>query len=354
MKAALWYARHDIRVEEVPEPEPPGPAEVVLKVEACGICGTDLEEYRAGPILIPVGRPNALTGRRAPIILGHEFAGEVVEVGSAVADLSPGDLITSDNTLYCGSCYWCLRHQVMLCEKLGFLGLSGDGGLAQYCKVPVSMCIKLPHSLSAEIAALAEPLSVSVRAVGKGRVALGDRVAVFGAGTIGLLLLQVAQSAGASAVYMVEPRPGRRELAMQMGATGVVDPTTSDPVEELRRHTGIGPDVVFEASGVASVVPVAVESVRKGGRVVLVGIPVSETSFNFWSVVATEKELIGSLAHIYDEDFATAVWLLGEGRVNVARLISDRIPLQDLVARGLQRLEQQPADTLKILVRPNG
>jgi (R,R)-butanediol dehydrogenase/meso-butanediol dehydrogenase/diacetyl reductase len=164
----------------------------------------------------------------------------------------------------------------------------------------------------------------------------------------------VAQSAGASAVYMVEPRPGRRELAMQMGATGVVDPTTSDPVEELRRHTGIGPDVVFEASGVASVVPVAVESVRKGGRVVLVGIPVSETSFNFWSVVATEKELIGSLAHIYDEDFATAVWLLGEGRVNVARLISDRIPLQDLVARGLQRLEQQPADTLKILVRPNG
>ena len=150
MQAALWHARDDVRVEEVPEPGAPGPGEVIIRVGACGICGTDLEEYRAGPLFIPVGRPNSLTGRQAPIILGHEFAGEVVEVGRGVTEFRPGDRVAPDVLLYCGTCYWCRRHQVMLCEKMAALGLSGDGGLAEYCRAPAAMCRPVPAALPIE------------------------------------------------------------------------------------------------------------------------------------------------------------------------------------------------------------
>jgi (R,R)-butanediol dehydrogenase/meso-butanediol dehydrogenase/diacetyl reductase len=153
-------------------------------------------------------------------------------------------------------------------------------------------------------------------------------------------------------VYVVEPLPGRRELARRFGAAGVLDPKVADVAEVLRDLTAVGPDVVIEASGAAAAGPAAIEAARKGGRVVLVGIPVAAASVNFLAVVASEKEVIGSLSHVYDEDFATAVQLLGEGRVEVEPLISARIPLDDLVPRGLHRLEEQAADTLKILVQP--
>jgi (R,R)-butanediol dehydrogenase/meso-butanediol dehydrogenase/diacetyl reductase len=215
------------------------------------------------------------------------------------------------------------------------------------------MCIPLPNGLSAEHAALAEPLSVAVRAVRKGRVGLGDTVAVFGGGAIGLFALQAARNAGAAVVYVVEPHAGRRELALRLGAAGAFDPRASDVAAALRQATGVGPDVVVEASGAAAAGPAAVEAARKGGRIVLVGIPVAPATFNFLSVVSTEKEIVGSLAHVYDEDFATAIRLLAEGRVVAEPLISDRIPLDDLLPRGLHRLETQAADTLKILVHPN-
>jgi (R,R)-butanediol dehydrogenase / meso-butanediol dehydrogenase / diacetyl reductase len=354
MKAALWHARDDVRVEEVPEPGAPGPGEVILKVSACGICGTDLEEYRGGPLFIPVGQPNPLTGRQAPIILGHEFAGEVVEVGRGVTSLRAGDRVAPDVLLYCGTCYWCQRHQVTLCEKMAALGLSGDGGLAEYCKAPVSMCLKLPESLPIEHAALAEPLAVAVRAVRRGRLGLGETVAIFGGGTIGLFCLQAALHAGARAVYVVEPHPWRRGLAARLGAAGTIDPAQGSPAEQLRALTGIGPDLVIDASGAGPATLGAIDAARRGGRIVVVALPLAAATLNFMTIVTTEKEIIGSLSHVYDEDFAAAIQLLADGRVKAEPLISDRIPLDDLVTRGLHRLEAQAADTLKILVLPNG
>jgi (R,R)-butanediol dehydrogenase/meso-butanediol dehydrogenase/diacetyl reductase len=353
MKAAIWHARNDIRVEEAPDPRAPGPEEIIIKVAACGICGTDLEEYRAGPLFIPVDAPHPLSGRMAPLIMGHEFAGEVVEVGRAVRGLRPGDRVAPDTLLFCGQCYWCQRHQVSLCDQLAALGLSGDGGLAQFCVAPARMCIRLPNGLAYDHAAMAEPLAVAVRAVRKGRVMLGESVAVFGGGTIGLLCLQVARQAGARAVYVVEPHAGRRALAEQLGATGTLDPIAAPVAEELQRLTTVGPDVVIEASGAAAAGPTAIDAARKGGRVVMVGLPVAAASYNFFGLVATEKEVIGSLSHVYDEDYAAAVRLLGEGTITVEPLITDRIPLDDLLPRGLHRLEQAPAETLKIIVRPN-
>ncbi len=351
MKAAVWHDRNDIRIENMPEPGPPGPGEVILKVAYCGICGTDLEEYRHGPLFIPVDAPHPITGEKAPLILGHEFAGEVVEVGRE-AKVKAGTRLAPDIFITCGKCFWCKRNQVTLCESMAALGLMGHGGLAEYCRVPVSMCIELPQSLSLEHAALAEPLSVAVRAVRKSRLCLGETVSIFGGGTIGLFCLQIALNAGASRVYVVEPLPNRRELATRLGATATIDPSAVDPVEAIRDLTQIGTDISIEASGVPTVAPITIEAARKAGRVVLVGIPTGESTFNLLSVVATEKEVIGSLGHVYDEDFHTAIGLLAEGRIKADLLISDRIPLDNLMEAGLHRLEQQPADTLKILVQP--
>jgi (R,R)-butanediol dehydrogenase/meso-butanediol dehydrogenase/diacetyl reductase len=353
MKAAVWHARNDIRVEEVSAPSAPGPGEVIIKVGACGICGTDLEEYRSGPLFIPVGQPNPLTGRQAPLVLGHEFAGEVVEVGKGVTAFRSGDRLAPDVILYCGECYWCQRHQVVLCDKLAALGLMGDGGLAEYCRLPVNMAIRVPNGLPDDHAAMAEPLSVAVRAMRRGRLAPGETVAVFGGGTIGLFCLQVARAAGAGEVFVVEPLPNRRALAKELGASEVLDPTQVDVVETLRRLTrGVGPDVVLEASGGVQVTPLAIHAARKAGRIVLVGLPVAPVSFNFFDVVATEKEVIGSLSHIYDEDYATAVRWLGDGRILAEPLITARVPLDRLIPDGLDRLEQHPAETLKIIVKP--
>jgi (R,R)-butanediol dehydrogenase/meso-butanediol dehydrogenase/diacetyl reductase len=352
MKAALWHARKDIRIESVPDPGAPGPGEIILKVACCGICGTDLEEYLHGPIFVPTDKPNPLTGAQSPLILGHEFAGEVVEVGRDVP-FKPGDHLAPDTLITCGECYYCKRHEITLCDNLAILGLMGHGGLAEYCKVPAEMCIELPPSLSLEHAALAEPLSVAVRAVRKSRLRVGETVAIFGGGTIGLFCLQIALSAGASAIYVVEPVPQRREIAMQLGATGAIDPKATDPITELRKLTKIGPDVVLEACGVPDVIPTTIEAARKAGRIVLLGIPGSKSTINFFKIVVTEKEVIGSMSHVYDEDFYTALRLLAEGRIHADRLITHRIPLDRLVEDGLQHLEKHPLDTLKILVKPN-
>lgn len=355
MQAAFWYARNDIRIETVPAPTAPGPGEVIIKVGACGICGTDLEEYRAGPLFIPVNEPNPLTGSKAPLILGHEFAGEVMEVGKGVTNFKVGDHLAPDVLLYCGECFWCQRHQVTLCDKLASLGLMGDGGLAEYCKLPINMAIRVPNGLSDDHAAMAEPLSVAVRAVRRGRLAPGETVAVFGGGTIGLFCLQVARAAGAGEVFVVEPLANRRALAMQLGASAVIDPLAVDPVAQLRQWTRhVGPDLVLEASGGVKVIPVAIHAARKAGRIVLVGLPVAPSSINFFDVVATEKELIGSLSHVYDEDYAAAVRWLGDGRILAEPLISARIPLARLLTDGLDRLEQRASETLKVIVKPHG
>jgi (R,R)-butanediol dehydrogenase/meso-butanediol dehydrogenase/diacetyl reductase len=215
------------------------------------------------------------------------------------------------------------------------------------------MCIKLPNGLSFEHAALAEPLSVAIRAVRKGRVAFGDRVAIVGGGTIGLFCLQAARNAGASAVYVVEPHAWRRTLARQLGASATIDPREADPAEQLRALTDVGPDVVIDASGAVPATLSAIAAARRGGRIVIVALPVAPATLNFLSIVSTEKEIVGSLSHVYDEDYAAAIQMLADARILAEPLISDRIPLADTLTRGLHRLEQQAADTLKILVRPD-
>ena len=344
MLALRWHGRRDVRLDEVEEPGPPGPGEVQLRPLWCGICGTDVEEYRSGPHFVPVGGPHPLTGRSAPITLGHEFAGVVVAAGAGAERYRPGDRVAADTLIFCGECYWCRRHQVTLCEKLGALGLMADGGLAELCNAPERTLLPLPDGVSDEAGALAETLAVAVRALRRGRLAVGERVTVVGAGAVGLMALQAALAGGARSVSVVEPLAGRRRLAEILGAEEALTP--EDGPE-------IGADLVLECSGSAGAVGTAVAAARRGGRVVLVGVYGEAGAFDFLEVVGTEKEIIGSLSHVYDEDFTGALALLGRGAVRVEPLVSDRVPLDRALEDGLLSLMREPERHLKVLIKPN-
>ena len=166
MKAARWHGRRDVRVEDIAVPTP-GRGEILLRVRLCGICGTDLEEYRHGPLVIPTDRPHPLTGRQAPLTMGHEFLGVVEALGPDVSGLREGDRVAPDICLFCNACVFCRRHQYALCEKWVTIGLHTDGGLAEFVTVPASACLRLPDSLSDREGALIEPTEVAVRAVNK-------------------------------------------------------------------------------------------------------------------------------------------------------------------------------------------
>lgn len=352
MKAARWHGRLDVRVEEVPVPVP-GPGEALLRVSWCGICGTDLEEYRHGPVVIPVDRPHDLTGRRAPLTMGHEFTGVVEALGPGADGPRVGDRVVPDICLFCNACVFCRQHQYALCQRWGAIGLHADGGLAEYVTVPAFACVRLPDSLSDAEGALVEPTEVAVRAVSKAPLRLGDAVAVLGGGTIGLLTLQVSRAAGAGDVILIEPRPARRALALELGATAVLDPADPGWMDELRRQSGgLGPQVVFECAGTRDGPNLAIRAARKGGRIVLVGITGGQVPIDTLDVLVGEKTVIGSIQHHYDEDLPAAVRLLADGRVRALPLVTARIPLDEVVRRGFGALTDPAQEHLKILVSP--
>jgi (R,R)-butanediol dehydrogenase / meso-butanediol dehydrogenase / diacetyl reductase len=356
MKAAVWHARRDIRIEEFPDPGPLAPDEVKLRISWCGICGTDLEEYLNGPLFIPpTDKPNPITGRHAPMVIGHEFVGQVVALGSGITDLKLDDRVAVDTLIHCGECRFCKAHQVHLCERLAIMGLMTDGGLAEYINAPRYMCFKYADGLPDMHAALAEPASVVVRAARRGRLAPGETVAIIGAGAIGLLTVEVARALGAEKIIVFEPAENRRKVAMAVGADAALDPLESDPISAVRRLTGgYGADVVFECAGNTATMSLAPELGRRASRIVLVGLHDAPVPVRLASVVIGEQELIGSFSHVYDEDFSEAVDLLSVGQIVAEPLITAQIGLQDLVRCGLEELTSSKAHHLKILVSPEG
>lgn len=352
MRAVRWHGARDIRVETIPDPAP-GPHDIVMRVAWCGICGTDVEEYLTGPHWIPTAQPNTLTGARAPLTLGHEFAGEVVAVGDAVRGVRLGDRVAPDTLIYCGHCYWCQRHQVHLCADLAALGLMADGGLAEFCAAPERMCVRLPDTLPLDHAALAEPLAVGIHALRRGRLTPGETVAIVGAGAVGLCALQAALHGGARRVVVVEPDAARRQLALTLGADLAVAADEAGWLAAIRDVTGeAGPDLTVECGGRIAAVAGAIEVARRGGRVVLVGLPDRPGTVDFAALASAEKEVIGSLSHVYDEDFVAAVDLLADRRVQADAVITHRLQLDEVVAQGFERLVSGDRRAIKILVTP--
>jgi (R,R)-butanediol dehydrogenase / meso-butanediol dehydrogenase / diacetyl reductase len=352
MRAARWHGRGDVRVEDVPQPVP-GPGELLLRVSWCGICGTDLEEYLDGPSIIPVEVPNGLTGRVAPLTLGHEFVGAVAALGEGVLDFRIGERVAPEVVLFCGQCSFCRRHEYALCVNWAAIDLMADGGLAEYVVVPAFACVRLPDTLSDEDGALVEPTEVAVRAVRKSDLRLGEAVAVVGGGAVGLLTLQVARAGGAGSAYLIEPRAARRELGLTLGATAAFDPIQPNWQQELREACrGVGPDVVFECAGASETADLAVRIARKGGRIVLLGIHAARVPLSTLDLIVGEKHVIGSVQHHFDEDLPVAVQLLAERKVQVGSLITAREPLGRVVAGGFQALVEHPDQYLKVLIGP--
>ncbi|MEQ8199931.1 MAG: 2,3-butanediol dehydrogenase [Syntrophomonadaceae bacterium] len=351
MKAAVWYAQKDVRIVEVPEPPRPSKGWVKIKVAWCGICGSDLHEYLAGPIFIPVGEPHPLTGGTAPITLGHEFSGTIVEVGEGVTNWKAGDKVAPDACQVCWECYSCKRMDYPCCEKLAFTGLHTDGAFTEYVNVPAYTLYKIPDDMPFEIAAVVEPLAVGMHAVRRAPILAGDNVVILGGGTIGLSTLQCAKAAGAAKVIVVEMAKARKEYAKKLGAYAVLDPTKDDVAAEVKKLTaGIGADVAIECVGSNQTVPVALASIRPRGIVVTAGVFEKDTPIQFNSVTFPEKEIKGSLA--YNGEFATVISMLGDGRLDANTMITGKIKLDDIITKGFQELINNKDKNIKIIVSP--
>lgn len=347
MKAARWHAARDIRVEEIDEPQP-GPSEVKMKVAWTGICGSDLHEYLAGPIFIPVGSEHPLSHDAAPIVMGHEYCGEITELGKGVTGLAIGDRVAVEPIFACDDCAPCRSGLYNLCEKLGFVGLSGGwGGFAAYSVVPARMCHKMPDGLSIEQGALVEPAAVALHAIRISAIRPGGTAAVFGAGPIGLLVIEALRVAGATAIHVVEPSPERRQKALELGATSAIDPAGENPVEAIRKATGSGVDVAFEVTGVPRVLPQAIEATRYDGQTLIVSIWESEASFQPNSVVLKERQIRGTIA--YRDVYPAVMQLMLQGYFSAEKLVTKRIAIDDIVAQGFEALVAEKTQ-IKILV----
>lgn len=351
MKAAVWHGRHDIRVEDVPLPGKPAEGWVTIKVHWCGICGSDLHEYVAGPVFIPVDKPHPLTGLMGQVTLGHEFSGEIAALGAGVKDYDVGDRVTADACQHCGKCYYCTHGLYNLCENLAFTGLMNNGAFAEYVNVPAELLYKLPDDFPSEAGALIEPLSVGLHAVKKAGNMVGQTVVVVGAGTIGLCTIMCAKAAGAGRIIALEMSSARKKKALEVGATLVIDPKECDAIAEIKALTGgYGADVSFECIGNKNTAKLAIDVIRKAGKAVMVGIFEEPSAFNFLEIVATEKEIIGSLA--YNGEFADVIRFIADGRIDVQPLITGRISLADIVAQGFEELVNNKDGNVKIIAKP--
>lgn len=346
MKAARWHGIKDIRVEDVPEPGPKT-GEVKIKVAWTGICGSDLHEYLAGPIFVPVEQDHPLSHDKAPITMGHEYCGTITELGAGVTGLAVGDRVAIEPIFACGTCAACLEGKYNLCESLGFVGLSGGhGGFAAHSVVPARMVHKMPEGLSMEQGALVEPAAVALHAVRLSKIKAGDKAAVFGAGPIGLLVVEALRVAGASEIHVVEPSEVRRQKALDLGATAVIDPMATDAVAAIRAATG-GVHVAFEVTGVPQVLPQCIDATRHEGQVLIVSIWEKAAAFQPNTVVLKERQLQGTIA--YRNVYPAVMALMTQGYFSADQLVTKRIPLDDIVAEGFEALVNEKSH-VKILV----
>ena len=351
MKAVRFHAKRDIRVEDVPEPSEPGPRQLLIKPRLCGICGTDLHEYVAGPIVTPTD-PHPLTGARNPQILGHELSADVVAVGGEVTVARPGDRVSVMPLAYCGRCYYCARGLNHICATMGCVGLSWAwGGLGELAIVEDYQVAVLPERLSYVQGALVEPAAVALYGVDRGRVQAGDTVLITGAGPIGALAVLAARAAGAGAIYVSEPNPVRARLAADLGvAEEVFDPRACDVAAELRKRTGgIGVDVAIECGGSAPALDDCIRATRKAGTVVQTGLHVRPAEID--PMVVSEHDLTIEGTWCYRvQDWPRIMTLIASGGFPVERVVTSRIGIDETVPAGFDALIDPSGRELKVLV----
>jgi (R,R)-butanediol dehydrogenase/meso-butanediol dehydrogenase/diacetyl reductase len=353
MKAIVFHNIDDIRYEpDWPEPRPLRADEVKIASSWCGICGTDMEDYKQGAV-IPIGEPHPESGRMAPMVIGHEFSGRIAELGSEVEGLEIGQRVASECVRVCRRCYWCKLGEYASCLNMVSIGQMDDGGMAEYVVVPAENCVPIPDDVPEDVVALAEPLAVMVRGVRKGRVMAGDVVTVIGAGTIGLMGVAAARVAGASKIIVIAHGGKRAEIAKLMGATHVLNSYEEGWEEGFLDITdGLGSQVVIDAGGNLAAMRMAVDLTMRRGRCVFNSVIADDVPLPALDMVLDEKEIIGTVAHSFDREFRWAVQYLIDGRVNVEPMITSRVYIENAVGEGFDRL-MADRNQIKILVTPH-
>lgn len=320
MRAARLYGIRDIRLDTLPVPEP-GPGQVLLKIASVGICGSDVHYFLDGRIGTQVVS--------APIILGHEFSAYVAACGAGVQDRKPGQLVAVEPGMPCGTCEPCREGHPNLCLHVRFCGSPPvDGVLAEYAVMPAANCFPLPAGVSPDEGAMLEPLGIALHTVDLAHLKVGQTVAVFGAGPIGILIAAVARLAGAAEIYVSEPLAARRQFAQHYLGAAVFDPMAEDVVGAILRMTdGRGVDVAFEAAGVQESPHQAAAVTRAGGKLVLAGIPADDQLLLTASTVRHRGltiKLVRRMKHTYPR----AVRLLKTGMMDVKPLVTHTFPLE--------------------------
>lgn len=352
MRALRFHGQRDLRLDDIPEPVT-RPGTVKVQVHWNGICGSDLHEYLAGPIYIPTpGHPHPLTGETLPVVMGHEFAGEVVEVGEGVTAVAVGDNVAADAIIRDSSCPACRHGAYNHCEQIGFLGISGfGGGLAEYAVIPAANVHPLPQGMSTELGALVDPTAVGWHAVRQSGITPGQSALVLGGGPIGLVTAASLKAQGAGWVGLTEPAPGRRDLAKHFGADAVFDPTTTDVVAAVRDAVPGGVDAAFDCSGLPVTLKTAIGATRTRGTVVNVAIWEGPTEFHLNDLVFSEVLLTGCIGYSGD-DHPETIQALASGQIDAGQLVTARIGLAEAVELGFEELATNRDRHTKILIDP--
>lgn len=335
MKALLLTAYKQMEVADFPIPTI-GPDEVLVRVKACGICGSDVHGY------------DGSTGRRVPpLVMGHEAAGLVADIGSNIHDLREDDRVTFDSTVSCNQCVYCRRGQVNLCDNRQVLGVStGEyrrhGAFAEYVAVPRHIVYRLPNSLSFEQAAMIEAVSVAVHAINLTPIALGDTAVVVGTGMIGLLALQAVRLKGCGRIIAVDIDDAKLDMARRLGADETINSRTSTVPQAVA-------DVAVEAVGATQPIQTAIASVRKGGAVTLIGNVTPTVDLPLQSVVTRQIRLIGSCASA--GEYPACIELLARGAIRVEPMITARASL-DQGVEWFERLYSREPNLMKVILEP--
>lgn len=320
MKAAVFYGKHDLRVMELPVPVP-GPGQVQLQVCACGICGTDVHIFEGdeGAAKSPAGTT-----------LGHEFSGVISAVGPGVTKFKVGDRVCADPNELCGNCDYCRGGLGHYCTDMNGYGTTRNGGFAQYCVLPVSQVYHIPDSMTFEQAAMAEPVACCLHGIDMCDIHPGDTVAVFGAGMIGLIMLQLAKLSGAATLISIEPIAEKRELAKKLGADLTIDPFATDIPAVLRQNGITRVNTVIECVGRTDTIAQAIEIAGPKAVVMMFGLTKPDDTISVKPFDLFKREIVLKASYINPYTQKRAISLISSGKIDVSTMIYDAIALEEL------------------------
>jgi (R,R)-butanediol dehydrogenase/meso-butanediol dehydrogenase/diacetyl reductase len=346
MQAAVYYGKLDLRIEDVPEPDP-ARGEVKIQVSRNGICGTDLHEYYGGPMFVST-EPQPRTGKSLPVILGHEFAGVVTAVGRGVTSVAEGDRVTVEPTYWCGVCRPCRTGSYHLCDVIGFHGLTADGAMAEFTVVPENQVHKLPEGVTVEMGALAEPMAVAYHAAAMAELGAQDSAIIYGGGPIGIGLWFALRGMGLTEIDVVEPSETRRACISALGARTWDPMVTNVPELIADRTRGVGVDAAFDAAGVAPAVESALACLAERRPLISIAIYDRPILTPLIALVMRERRVQGSMGYTAT-DYDAVLRLMAENHYDPTGWV-ETVALSRVVDDGFEPLHS--GEKMKLLVDP--